>query len=316
MDSGTLYQLRNVINRRNVVKNPANDVTACEEFFVLVVEAHIVTAAMTIFGMSAIDYCPGGVYFPDGFDELDASQQHQVFMLAVKEVVNKFVNLSFCQEDEHDAAVGVDHVQAYASDLLSLGLLLMEFLDGICEGEGQRIIHCWRYFLLLFKAANRVNYSIEAFSLLVHYQFLLPPRIAMQLMWSRTVNTHGRPGKNIACDIHMEHLNREAKKCITGLGANITDEAVQRIGRSIGHIVKILKHFDDINDIKQPSSRHSRQSCEKDMHLLLTQLHDVSGVFDSHPGRAHSNFPKHQASVTSIPKLKEWMGKQLQQIIT
>ena len=133
----------------------------------------------------------------------------------------------------------------------------MEFLDGICEGDGQRIIRCWRYFLLLFKAANCVNYSIEAFSLLVHYQFLLPPRIAMQLMWSCTVNTHGRPGKNIPCDLHMEHLNREAKKCITGLGANITDEAVQRIGRSIGHIVKVLKHFDDINDIKQPSSQHS-----------------------------------------------------------
>ena len=70
-----------------------------KSFFVLVVEAHIVTAAMTIFDMSAIDDCPGGVCFPDSFAELDASQQHQVFMLAVKEVVNKFVNLSFCLKD-------------------------------------------------------------------------------------------------------------------------------------------------------------------------------------------------------------------------
>ena len=32
-DSGTLYHLRNLINRRNVVKKPEKSVTACEDFF-------------------------------------------------------------------------------------------------------------------------------------------------------------------------------------------------------------------------------------------------------------------------------------------
>ena len=32
MDGGTLYQLRNSINRRNVVSSPDNDVNACEDF--------------------------------------------------------------------------------------------------------------------------------------------------------------------------------------------------------------------------------------------------------------------------------------------
>lgn len=46
-EGGTLYQLCNLINRRNVVK-PKKDVAACEDFFELVVEAHIVTAAMKV----------------------------------------------------------------------------------------------------------------------------------------------------------------------------------------------------------------------------------------------------------------------------
>ena len=45
-DIGTMFQLRNLINRRNVVVTPKNDVATCEDFFVSVVEAHIVTAAM------------------------------------------------------------------------------------------------------------------------------------------------------------------------------------------------------------------------------------------------------------------------------
>ena len=48
-------------------------------------------------------------------------------------------------------------MQAYACDMLQLGLLLQEFNDALREGDGQRIIRCWRYFLLLFKATNQTR---------------------------------------------------------------------------------------------------------------------------------------------------------------
>ena len=31
----------------------------------------------------------------------------------------------------------------------------MEFVDAVREGDGKRILRCWRYFLLLFKATGR-----------------------------------------------------------------------------------------------------------------------------------------------------------------
>ncbi len=102
----------------------------------------------------------------------------------------------------------------------------MEFNDAIREGDGTHIIRCWCYFLLLFKVANRTNYSIKAFTLLAQYCFLFSPQMAMQLMWNRTINIHGRPGRNVLCDLHLEHMNKEAKNSISGLGSNITDEAV------------------------------------------------------------------------------------------
>ena len=64
-----------------------------------------------------------------------------------------------------------DHVLEYAQKLLTLGLLYMEFINGVKEGDGERIKQCWRYFLLLFKATGRKkNYSIEAFTLLAQYR--------------------------------------------------------------------------------------------------------------------------------------------------
>ncbi len=40
LDAGTIYQFRNLINRRNVVKDPTDNVAACKEFFCLLTEAH------------------------------------------------------------------------------------------------------------------------------------------------------------------------------------------------------------------------------------------------------------------------------------
>ena len=46
---GTLYQLRNVINRRNVVRDPSKNVEPCEKNFMTVLEAHFVSAAIQFF---------------------------------------------------------------------------------------------------------------------------------------------------------------------------------------------------------------------------------------------------------------------------
>lgn len=318
MDGGTLYQLRNLINRRNVVQDPTSNVTACEDFFFLVVEAHILCATMTYFEMASVEDMPRRSFFPEGSSQLDSSQRRNVLILAIEELLKEFVDIDYNKEQNKDES-GVDRVRAYACNILSSGLLLMEFVDAIREGDGSRIIRCWKYFLLHYKVANRTNYSVEAFTLLAQHHFLLSPRLAMQLTWSRTVNIHGCQGKNVPCDLFMEHLNKEAKQRICGLGSNITDESVRRIGRTIGNTIEIAKRFDEDNGIKEPSCRRSRRSCEKDMELLLKQLLEESRVFDYVPNRAHCNYRSMQPNSIqsiSIPDLNVWMTQQLHKLVT
>ena len=185
--------------------------------------------------------------------ELSSNELTALLHHAVTTLLNNLVDLSFCQQVQPLQPGYDDHVHAYACEVLTLGLLLTEFNDAVHEGDGTRIIRCWRYFLLLFRANNRSNYAIEAFVVLFQFDFLLPPRLARQLALSRTINTHGRAGKNVSCDLHMEHLNREAKNVLSGLGSNITDAAVIRVGKALGEIVQILHQFDTISEIKCPS---------------------------------------------------------------
>lgn len=112
-------------------------------------------------------------------------------------------------------------------------------------------------------------------------------------MWSRTVNTHGQAGRIISCDIHMEHLNRQCKQSLGSLGPNVTNNAVDRIGRCVGEIVKATANYDMNNKVTSTSGEHSIQSTMKDMDKLLEQLNKNS-IFVYQKGRSHKQFEKHK----------------------
>jgi L1 cell adhesion molecule like protein len=163
MDAGSLYQLRNLINRRNVTADPTSRVSACEDFFLHVLEVHILTACMTEFKMSSVNASPSTSVFSVASAKSDTLSRRRILLGAIRKVLEKHVKFSLPEDNPSCREVHEckDHVLEYAREVLRLGLLYMELVDGIREGDGERIMQCWRYFLLLFKATNRRNNSIE-----------------------------------------------------------------------------------------------------------------------------------------------------------
>lgn len=58
LQEGTLCHLQNLIDRRNISATAADDFNACEDFFVTVVQCHIVTAAMDYLQMENVKDSP------------------------------------------------------------------------------------------------------------------------------------------------------------------------------------------------------------------------------------------------------------------
>ncbi len=121
----------------------------------------------------------------------------------------------------------------YGKKFLGVGCLYLEFSDTIKEGDGERILRCWRYLLPSFKSSGRKNYSIETVCMLCQFEFELPPRQAQELIWNRCVNTHNAPGRNISCDLHQEYLNRIVKDDIRRLNMNKTDNMILKLGNCL-----------------------------------------------------------------------------------
>ncbi len=208
-----------------------------------------------------------------------------------------------------------DGVFEYARAVLNDGLLLMEFRDAIKEGDGDRIMRCWKFMLPYFHATGHTKYRLEAFNLLASVHATASPRLSHQIMWSRTVNTQGHKGHNVPIDLQMEHLNRSLKDTIIGLGANVTERSVVQSAKALKGIIDVTEHFDQICGVVSGSIQHTRKSDSKDQAMVLEQLTTKSHVFDYIPGRQHhsTSFSNLNASITEAINAQElfsWISTQ------
>ena len=78
----------------------------------------------------------------------------------------------------------------YARTLCHYASLALEFNDTWHEGDGIRIIRCWRMFLPHFFESGRTKYSLETVRLQIQLQSL-PSQLVHQIIWDRCINTHG-----------------------------------------------------------------------------------------------------------------------------
>lgn len=309
MDKGTLCQLRNLINRRNVTKSPKSNVNASEDFLEVIVNGHILAAVMSYLDMSSMDDLPlpsvvsHDIWMED--DEVRRSVLHNI----AEHIVTQHVDLATTFNDPSHNDENKGTAYEYACEVLTLGLLVFDFKDAVREGDGDQMLLIWKYLLLLFKATGRKNYAIEALTLLSQYHILLPRNLAEQLKWSRFVNVHGLPGHNVSCDLHMEHLNRLVKVSIENLGANKSEKAIKRVAKAMGTLSKATKSFDSEVGISSISGKHSEKSQLRDLKTVTQQLIECD-PFKYGTLKSLRSFPHLQRNVFKTLKekeVKEWM---------
>lgn len=264
-EKGTMYQLRNVINRTMVPPDPEKNMNAAEDFMLLLVHTHVIQAARV----------------------LQLKNPTSSAIKLSESIISEFIHLprlSSTTRSECD-----DGVYMYAKELLTLGLLWHSFHDAIREGDGERILRYWKFLLIVFKSTNHRNYAKESVNVLCQYYYKFSERQKAQLLWSRCVNTRGYAGANIPCDLHMEHLNRRLKTIIRGMGSNISPSRIQKASRSLAAVQRVCDTFERETVKSMHSDHHPYPSFGKDFRTVLSILEDEN-VFEHVPGRKHASF--------------------------
>ena len=95
-----------------------------------------------------------------------------------------------------------------------MGLFLRDFDDAVRKGDGERLIRCWKYMTLIFKAYNHTKYAYAGLQLQANVLGRLTPNEAHRLKWNRTINVRGGKGNNISLDMRLEPLNHALKELL------------------------------------------------------------------------------------------------------
>ena len=312
MEKGTLFQLRNVINRRNVSAKPKANVNAAEDFFEIAVIGYVISTTMSYLQMSSLEEVPYKNITLEEVKTMNDLEKIAILHDISSHLVDQYIDLATMFKDTSvttgEKSTG-GTAYDYTCEVLSLGLLFLNFKDSIREGDGDRILLMWKYFMLIFKAMGHKNYAAEALTLLSQCHITLPQNLAEQLKWSRFINTRGLPGHNVSCDLHMEHLNRLVKVAIDGLGANKGKTSILRVGKAIGSLACIASSVDRGIGVAEPSARHSEKGMAKDLVKIVEQilLQDILSPKTTAVHRSFSRLKKNVIKNLEESKIKKWL---------
>ena len=151
-EHGTLYQLRNKLNRANVLKNPKSNFNACDDFIETVVVGHILAAAFNVLEISSMEDQPSanviGILSPENLWTYTSEERKAILHSVSQKIMKKFMNFSF--NNFSKPSNQEDELHNYSCHFLSIRCFYLAYKDAIKEGDGSRVLECWRYLLPLF----------------------------------------------------------------------------------------------------------------------------------------------------------------------
>ena len=110
---------------------------ACEDFFVLVIEAHVVAAAMKLLGMQVLSDTPSKQYAPKGDLTWACTDEERKPLLdrITKDIVKSFLCTDY----------NTSHTASSERHGIPVFIMVIDHRVHVLEGDGIRVLRCYRY---------------------------------------------------------------------------------------------------------------------------------------------------------------------------
>ena len=220
-DHGSLGQLFALLHRLLAAKKPKKNMNACTDVIFTVFKGYVLAYACKELGIENID---SNISLP--IPSSASNEEKLKFIVGIGTKVAHNCTLMEAPLIGNTITESNDRKYNYSRTLCHFAS--MELYDAWHEGDGIRVIRCWRVMLPHFYATGHSKYALEAVKLQLQLKSL-SPRLVNQITWGWFVNTHGGLGNNIPCDYHNEHINKLTKELINHMGANFSQKAMTKI---------------------------------------------------------------------------------------
>lgn len=206
-----------------------------------------------------------------------------------------------------------DAMLSYQCSVLNYGLLVLNFFDGVSEGDGARIVRCWKYALqhLRNDKVRSQKYALEAMYLLCQINGLLANECAEDLIWNRFHKSKTSDGGNIPQDLCVEHYNNLMKNVIRYLGPNARNRrAVDRFANALTVTKNLLDNFDQQCAVHRRSGIHTQACITNDLRKIVNDLMKNCALQEK-PGRQYTitNVPTNLLDDFDVRDFYSWIEK-------
>ncbi|KAK3755179.1 hypothetical protein QZH41_010699 [Actinostola sp. cb2023] len=343
-EPGTLYYFRNLHGRTNVKPNVKNNYAAAEGLLLHLAKAYICCAFMHYAGMCDLKGRPTKVKEPgqnvllQGYKYLHDIigkfvDEYCLFEPDIDKLMRKQNKKEQQQQQQQQQPPGAiqkepseehkpaetkdpkdedDHMTNYALWVMQFGLLLMQMNDTEKEGDGERAMRNNKLLLLMFRTGRHgKKYAFEMLRMISKVKCQLTEQMSVRNIHGRFVNWKGGKGKNCANDLKQEHLVKFTKKLVRGMGAQKTEQAINRATSAAGGLQYITENFDDVTGVHPGSTADTYKNAEEDINDMVNIINNIK-VFQEVPGRTHPSFPNLPKSVLdtlNIVKMEKWMKR-------
>lgn len=203
-----------------------------------------------------------------------------------------------------------DPVYNYHCVRLAYGLFMAEMNDAIREGDGERLVDCYKLALLFFHNYGHPKYAYVVLLHLVKLRAFLSESEAFDLTYNRFHNERGGKGNNIPLDLRKEHDHHVIKPMWKALGSNLNEENAGRIAHSLEGLKGILHSVDSDRGLNERKGYRSSKLPAETVQQIVNDLNQ-SGVFSFTGGRdgypSFENFPSNLLSSLDYRGLHNWM---------
>lgn len=236
-------------------------------------------------------------------------------------VINSDVENNPCEDvplanfQEHEC----DDMYNYQCSFLEYAMIIMNFFDAIKEGDGKRVIRCWKFQLPYLKNdSGSPKYALESLNIFLQIHGLLSAQDSHSLIWNRFhCNKSGR-GHNIPLDLSLEFVNRLLKEVVRKLGPNATNtNAVDRYCKAVNITKPVLDNFDRQCSITSRSGKHSHTSVITDLQKVLQELVEQQ-AFKWTPGRRYYHYSNCKSSILqdfNLQNMFNWIDQHKKNIV-
>ena len=258
-DHGSLGQLFALLRCLLAAKKPKKNMNACTNVIFTVFKGYVLAYACKELGIENID---SDISLP--IPSSASNEEKLKFIVGIGTKVAHNCTLMEAPLIGKTITESNDGKYNYSRTLCHFASIALELYDACHEGDGIRVIRCWRVMLPHFYATGHSKYALEAVKLQLQLKSL-PPRLVNQITWGRFINTHGGLGHNIPCDYHNEHINKLIKESINHMGANFSQKAMTKIARSVTYISNLSNRLDQQCGIHPLSSSHTTTNDSADV---------------------------------------------------